>query len=160
LVLGPGIARGDSFVFVSLLQQRQIVTFRRDPQTGGLTRSHAADTPAEPAFMAASADGRTLFVSLRSSGQLASYRVDPATGRLELIGVVDGGPDPAFLALDRSGKFLLTAYYVDNKVTVHAIEASGALSVSPVDSRPTAANAHGIAIDSRNGGESDRSISV
>ena len=152
LVMGPTTARGDSFVFVSLLQQRQIVTFRRDPETGELTRSHATDTPAEPAFMAASADGRTLFVSLRSSGQLASYRVDPATGRLELIGVVDGGPDPAFLALDRSGKFLLTAYYVDNKVSVHAIEASGKLSATPVDSRPTAANAHGIAIDSRNEG--------
>jgi hypothetical protein len=55
---------GESFVFVSLLEQRQIVTFARDAETGRLVRRHVTDCPAEPAFTAASNDGRLLFVAL------------------------------------------------------------------------------------------------
>jgi 6-phosphogluconolactonase len=143
-------ACADSFVFVSLLQQRKIVTFHRDIETGKLDRRAETDCPAEPAFLAASEDGRTLFASLRSSGQLAAFRIDPSHGQLSLINVVEGGEDPAFLIPDRSGKFLLTAYYVSDKVTVHSIASDGRLSDSPVHAVATADNAHGIAIDSEN----------
>lgn len=144
------VASGESFVFVSLLEQRQIVTFARDAETGRLERRHVTECPAEPAFTAASSDGRLLFVALRSSGQLAVYRIDAAEGTLSLNNVVAGGDDPAFLMTDRSGKFLLSAYYVSNKVSVHRIAADGRLSEAPEATRATAANAHGIAVDSRN----------
>ena len=144
------MARGESFVFVSLLEQKKIVTFHRIIESGVLERLHAADCPAEPAHMAASADGRILFVSLRSSGQLAAFRIDPSSGQLSLINVVDGGDDPAFMTIDRSGKFLLTAYYVSDKVTVHSVAVDGRLSDAPIQSVSTADNAHGIAIDSAN----------
>ena len=142
--------RGESFVFVSLLEQRQIVTFARDAETGRLERRHVTDCPAEPAFTAASNDGRLLFVALRSSGQVAAFRIHPTDGTLSLINAVAGGDDPAFLMSDRSGMFLLTAYYVSNKVSVNRLAADGRLSESPVASLPTAANAHGIAVDSIN----------
>ncbi len=58
----------ESYVFVSLLQQWKIVTFRRDLKSGELERCHVTDCPADPAFLAASGVGRILFVSLRSSG--------------------------------------------------------------------------------------------
>ncbi|MFO0816986.1 MAG: beta-propeller fold lactonase family protein [Pirellulales bacterium] len=144
------LACADSFVFVSLLQQRQIVTFHRDIETGELERICETDCQAEPAFLASSHDGRTLFVSLRSSGQLAAFRIDPSRGKLRLINVVEGGEDPAFLITDRSGKFLLTAYYVSGKITVHSVASDGRLSDVPVQSVATADNAHGIAIDSEN----------
>jgi 6-phosphogluconolactonase len=144
------VARADSFVFVSLLQKRQIVTFQRNSETGELKPQATTDCPAEPAFLAAADDGRTLFVSLRSSGQLAAFHIDPTHGQLSLINVVEGGEDPAFLIPDRSGRFLLTAYYVSNKVTVHGIAADGRLSEAPIQSIATADNAHGIAIDSEN----------
>ena len=140
----------ESFVFVSLLQQRQIVTFSRDAETGQLTRRHVTDCPAEPAFTAASSDGRWLFVALRSSGQLAVYRIHRADGTLTLINAVAGGDDPAFLTADRSGRFLLSAYYVSNKVSVHRIADDGRLSEAPVATLATAANAHGIAVDTHN----------
>ncbi len=143
-------AYGGSFVFVSLLQKRQIVTFSRDTNTGELQHQRVMDCSAEPAFLAASENGRILFVALRSSGQLAAYQIDPTNGLLRLINTVDGGADPAFLIPDRSGRFLLTAYYVDNKVTVHSISDDGRLSNVPVCSVSTADNAHGIAIDSQN----------
>lgn len=147
--------RAESYVFVSLLRQQKIVTFRRDAESGVLERCHATDCPAEPAFMAASNDGRILFVSLRSSGQLATFRVNPENGHLSLINVVAGGDDPAFLTTDHSGKFLLTAYYVSNKVTIHRVESDGRLSEGPLQTVATGANAHGIAILSN-----DRSVYV
>lgn len=143
-------AYGESFIFVSLLQQREIAVFRRDVSSGELEPAHRIACPAEPAFLAAANDGRTLFAALRSSGQLASFRIDPTSGQLSLIQAVDGGDDPAFLVVDRTGKFLLTAYYVSNRVTVHRIAGDGRLSTTPLQTVATADNAHGIAIDSRN----------
>lgn len=150
LIAAQLTAQAETFAFVSLLQQRQIVTFHRDAETGKLERRGATDCPAEPAFLAAAEDGRTLFVSLRSSGQLAAYRIDPSRGQLSLINVVEGGEDPAFLMTDRTGRYLLTAYYVSDKVTVHRVASDGRLSDAPVQSLATADNAHGIAIDSEN----------
>jgi 6-phosphogluconolactonase len=150
LIAAQLTAQAESFVFVSLLQQRKIVTFHRNSETGELERRAATDCPAEPAFLAAAEDGRTLFASLRSSGQLAAFRVDPSSGQLSLINVVEGGEDPAFLISDRSGRFLLTAYYVSDKVTVHRVASDGRLSDTPVQSIATADNAHGIAIDAEN----------
>ena len=138
------------FVFVSLLEKRQIVTWRRDGESGKLTRIAVTECPAEPANTLGSADGKFLFVSLRSSSELASYSIDRSSGKLTLIYVVPAGDDPAYLLLDRTGRFLLTAYYVSNKVTVHSVSDDGTLSASPVDSKSTAQNAHGVCIDSKN----------
>ena len=43
-----------------------------------------------------------------------------ATGKLTHVNIVTVGPDPAHIATDRTGRYLLTAYYIDAKVTVHA----------------------------------------
>ena len=150
LAMGPNVTKADSFVFVSLLQERKIVTFQRTVDSGDLLRTQVTECSAEPAYLTASKDGRVLFVSYRSTGQLASFSIDASTGKLNLINVVEGGEDPAFLVPDRTGRFLLTAYYVSNKVTVHRVDAEGRLSEKPVCSLPTAANAHGVAIDSKN----------
>ena len=141
---------GGSFAFVSLLEKRQIVTWRRENETGKLNRVAVTDCPAEPANTLGSSDGKFLFVSFRSSAELASYRIDRETGKLSLISVVPAGEDPAYLLLDRTGRFLFTAYYVSNKVTVHSVSDNGTLSAKPADSKTTAQNAHGVCIDSSN----------
>lgn len=145
-----GAQESHSWLFVSLLTEKKIVTFERDSSTGQLIRRHELSCPAEPAALGVSVDRRTLFASFRSTGQLASFRIDADNGTLTPVNVVDGGADPAFLAPDRSGRFLLTAYYVANKVTVHRIAADGSLSGQPLQTVPTAKNAHGITIDSGN----------
>src|SRR6185369_4463270 len=83
----------------------------------------------------------------RSTGKLASFRLDAGTGKLTHISTVTVGPDPAHISTDRTGRFLLTAYYVDAKVTVHAIGKDGALSEKPLQSIPTADKAHAIVPD-------------
>lgn len=141
-------AEAGSWVFVSLLKARQIVTFERDAATGELVRRRSTACPAEPAGMTAAPDRKTLYVSLRSTGQLASFRINSQTGELGLLNVVEGGADPAYLLVDPSGQYLLSAYYVDNKVCVHKLSSDGSVSAAPLQTVKTAARAHGIAYDS------------
>ena len=154
IVLGFGAASSataaDSWLYVSLLKQKQIVAFERDRESGRLTKSMTTDCPAEPAAMGFSPNRRCLYVSFRSTGQLAAYKIDQSTGKLSLLNVVDGGDDPAYLQVDRTGTFLLTAYYASNKVCVHRLSDDGTISEAPVQTVPTAEKAHGIAIDSKN----------
>ncbi|MBL8820197.1 MAG: lactonase family protein [Planctomyces sp.] len=141
---------GESFVYVSLLEEQKIVRFQRNTETGELTRCGETQCSAEPASLTASRNGLFLYVSMRSSGQLAAYRIQPSDGSLELLSLIDGGDDPAYLRIDGTGRYLITAYYVSNKVTVHAIEQDGRLSQQPLQSVQTSNNAHGVAIDAAN----------
>jgi 6-phosphogluconolactonase len=63
------------------------------------------------------------------------------------LNTVPAGPDPAHLSTDAAGRYLLAAYYVDAKVTVHSIGKDGALSEKPLQSLPTADKAHAIVPD-------------
>ena len=143
-------AAASDWLFVTLLEKRQIVTFERERDSGRLTRRGTTDCPAEPACMAASPDRQTLFVSFRSTGQLASFRINSADGSLSLLSVAAGGDDPAYLLPDRTGRFLLSAYYQSNKVCVHRLSEDGAIGAEPLQTIPTAEKAHGVALDSRN----------
>lgn len=139
-----------SWLFVSLLQEKKIVTFQRDVKTGELSRRGETKCPAEPAFLSVSPDNKTLFASFRSSGELASFRIDPTDGSLRAISVVRGGDDPAYLLPDNQGQFLLSAYYLANKVTVHRLGNDGSISDSPLQTISTAQRAHGFVLDSKN----------
>lgn len=146
----PASAESSSWLFVSLLKKKKIITFERDPSSGELTRRGQTACPAEPAFLSVAPDRKTLFVSFRSSGQLASYRINTNDGSLTNISIVAGGDDPAYLLPDRTGRFLLSAYYLANKVTVHALRADGSISAASLQTIPTADKAHGFALDSKN----------
>ncbi len=150
MTAGPAVAESSSWLFLSLLQEKKIVTYQRLPVSGRLVRLDEITTAAEPACLGVSPDRRTLFVSFRSTGQLASFRINPANGHLDRLSVVAGGADPAYLLPDRSGRFLLSAYYAANKVAVHAIDGNGRIAANPLQSIPTAEKAHGFVLDSRN----------
>ena len=141
-------AASGSWLYVSLLNERKIVIFERNPDSGELVRRGETNCPAEPAILCTAPDRKTLFVSFRSSGQLASFRIDPVNGSLTSVSVVEGGADPAYLLPDPGGRFLITAYYEANKVTVHSLGLDGSINQTPLQTIPTAEKAHGIAMDS------------
>ncbi len=143
----PARVLADSWLFMSLKDERRIVTYERDPVDGKVVPVTSTDCPGEPGPLSASPDGRLLFASIRSTGHLASYRVDSATGKLKPLSVVNAGEDPAFHTTDRTGRFLLTAYYHAAKVTVHAIEPDGRIRDEPLQSVPTDEKAHAVAFD-------------
>jgi 6-phosphogluconolactonase (cycloisomerase 2 family)/endonuclease/exonuclease/phosphatase family metal-dependent hydrolase len=138
------------FVYCSAAQDQALDVLRMDLRTGALAKIARLQTPGEPAALATSPDGPLLFASMRSTGKLASFRVDPASGKLTPINVVEAGADPAQLSVDRTGHYLLTAYYVAAKVSVHRIAADGSLSEQPVQELPTVEKAHSIVLDASN----------
>jgi 6-phosphogluconolactonase len=144
-------AQGDTFVYVSVAAEKRIAVYRLDPITGKL--DHHSDckvVDGEPGALAVDPDKRFLFAAIRSTGKLVSFRMDSLSGSLPHLNTVTVGPDPAHLMTDLTGRYLLTAYYVDAKVTVHAIGKDGKLSEKPIQSIPTADKAHAIVPDPSN----------
>lgn len=145
--LGAQEARTKHRVYVSGADRKELIVLELDAASGAVQEVGRVTMPGEPGALALSADGRTLFVALRAEGRLTSYRV-PEDGSLPtLISDVEAGEDPAHVAIDPRGRYLLTAYYVAGKVSVHAIDQEGALSVRPVAERPTAPRAHAVVFD-------------
>ena len=148
LLVLPSLAIGARpLLFVSLIESKKILTFDRNDSTGELTLLNETTCVAEPGVLYPSPDRRTLFVAMRSTGQLASFRIE-ANGALTLLSLVEGGEDPCYFYVDRTGKYLFTAYYVANKVTVHVVDSTGRIHPEPLQTVPTAKNAHAIHLDS------------
>lgn len=150
LVLGS-LARGETFVYVSVAAEKRIAVYHLDAANGKLTHKSDCQVAAgEPGALIVDPGKRYLLAAIRSTGKLASFRLDVATGKLTHINTVTVGPDPAHISTDRTGRYLLTAYYVDARVTVHAIGKDGTLSEKPIQSIPTADKAHAIVLDESN----------
>ena len=145
------LSGAETFVYVSVAGDKRIAIYHLDALTGKLT--HKADcnvADGEPGALTVDPDKGLLLAAIRSTGKLASFRLDPATGKLTHVNTVTVGPDPAHISTDRTGRYLLTAYYVDAKVTVHTIGTDGRLSEKPIQSIPTADKAHAIVPDPSN----------
>jgi 6-phosphogluconolactonase len=151
LFIFGSLARGETFVYLSVAAEKRIAVYQLDSETGKLT--HKSDWPmadGEPGALTVDPGKRLLLAAIRSTGKLASFRLDTENGKLTHINTVAVGPDPAHISTDRTGRYLFTAYYVDAKVTVHAIGKDGALSDKPIQSIPTADKAHAIVPDPSN----------
>ena len=145
----PGQMEGGQFAYVSLNGENRIAVFSADSKTGELTHRHDVKTPSLPGGMTSDPKNRFLFCSLRQAGGLASFRIEK-NGDLKLVSSIEAGADPAYLSTDRTGQFLLTAYYVAAKVTVHRIGKDGSLSEKPLQEIPTDEKAHAILPDATN----------
>lgn len=151
VLLSAAAIQADTFVYVSVAADKRIAVYHLDPETGKLTHRSDCDVAnGEPGALTVSPDRRFLLAAIRSTGKLASFRIDPATGRLTHLNTVPVGADPAFVATDRTGRYLLTAFYVAARVTVHRIGKDGHLSNEPLQSIDTAKNAHAIVPDRTN----------
>lgn len=137
----------DSHVFVSSATNKQLLVYRLRGETGELALRQTLDLTAEPAPLITTPDRTRLFAGFRSTGQLASFTLHPATGQVKPVNVVEAGPDPAHITVDPTGRYLLTAYYVAAKVSVHEIACDGSLSAKPRQEIATADKAHAIRFD-------------
>ncbi|HLN32594.1 MAG TPA: beta-propeller fold lactonase family protein [Gemmataceae bacterium] len=139
-----------TFIYVSVAAEKRIAIYRMDRVTGKLAPRGDTKLDGEPGALTVDPQRQFLFASLRSTGQLTSFRINRATGMLTHRNTVPAGPDPAYLSTDATGRHLFAAYYVDAKVTVHAIARDGALGEKPLQSLPTADKAHAIVLDRSN----------
>ena len=141
-----------TYLYVSLQGEDRISIFTLDPAQGTLTKQHDITHPNGPAPLAVDPARRYLYVGCRTRGAfgLSSFRIEPQTGRLVPIGSIGVEGDPVYVATDRTGRFLLSAYYYQSRVAVHAIRDTGELQAPPVEWRQTAIGAHAIETDPSN----------
>lgn len=140
--------RAATYAYVSLDGENRIAVYAIDEVSGRLAFRSEARINSSPGSLVVSSQGEFLYASLRSSGELASFRIEG--DRLTFLNKVPAGSDPAFVSLDRSEKFLLNAYYVAGKISVHKIQPDGRISEQPLQEIKTADKAHAILTDSTN----------
>ena len=140
------------YIYVSISEEDKISLFTLDPESGQLQPQGNTEVPGRPAPMAVEPQRRFLYVGLREPGSfgISSFHIDHNTGGLSPIGSIPLGGDPVYITTDRKGKYLLSAYYYQGKVAVHAIGNDGAVSDPPVKWLETDRGAHAIQTDPSN----------
>ena len=137
-------------VYVSFQGDDTISIFRMDRDTGKLTVQEHVSVDGGPAPMTIDPGKNFLYVGKRASQELSSYRIDRSTGGLSLVGTVPLQGDPVYVSTDRTGRFVLSAYFYQSTVGVHAVNGEGVLAFPPREWRYTANAAHAINTDPSN----------
>ena len=136
--------------YVSVRRDNRIAIFAMDPTTGKVTWRQQVPVEGGPDPLAFDPRHRFLYVACRDRRQLSSYRIDPATGALSLIGTVPIEGEPIQITIDRTGRFLLSVYFYQSTIGVHAISDQGVIAPRPIEWRVTAYGCHGIEVDPSN----------
>ncbi|MER6982372.1 lactonase family protein [Streptomyces carpinensis] len=96
-----------------------------DPVTGAVTGRGTLTGVADPSYLAAHPNGRTLYaVDERQDGGVTAVRL---ADRKVLNTRGTGGAGPCHLSVHPGGRWLLSANYQSGSVAVHPIDGSGAL---------------------------------
>jgi len=136
--------------YVSVRRDNRISMFTMDPTTGKLTWQEPVPLDGGPDPMAMDPRKRFLHVACRDRQKLVSYRIDPTTGGLSLIGSVPLQGEPIQIVTDRTGRFLLSVFFYQSTIGVHAIGDDGVIAFPPIEWRYTAYGCHGIEVDPSN----------
>ena len=98
---------------------------RYDPDSGRITGTGTITGVTNPSYLAVHPDGRTLYaVAEQDAGAVTAVRL---SDRKVLGSHSTGGAGPCHLSVHPGGRWLLSANYGSGSVTVHPIDASGAL---------------------------------
>lgn len=138
-----------TFVYVSNAEDGDIGTYTL--QSDGSLKAGPRVKAAKVVMpMSVSPDKRFLVAGVRSKPYSAhTYSIDPATGALTLVGTGALAESFPYIFHDRSGRFLLGASYGGNMVSVNPVAADGRVG-EPMQTIPTARNAHSIRTDNTN----------
>jgi 6-phosphogluconolactonase len=136
--------------YVSVRRDNRISIFTMDPGSGRVAWQEHVPVDGGPDPMVFDPRGRFLYVACRDRQQLSSYRIDPATGGLALLGTVPLQGEPIQIVTDRTGRYLLSVFFYQSTIGVHAIDDDGQIAFPPIEWRYTAYGCHGIEIDPSN----------
>ena len=137
-------------MYVSFQDDDKISIFTMDPATGGLDWQEDVAVDGGPAPLAIAPGKNFLYVGRRGKQEISSHRSDQRTGGLTLIGTAPLQGEPVYVATDRRGRFVLSAYYYQSTVAVHAVNSSGVATVPPIEWRYTSHGAHAVQTDRSN----------
>ena len=150
-LLGSIVTAADhAVVYVSAGQDRKLVLYDFDLETGALKFREDLPLYGSPGGQCLHPGGKHLYVSIRSQKGVAAFRLYRKTGALKHLGFTDIGANAAYLATDRTGRWLFAASYSDGQVSTHPIAADGTVGEKAVSVVKTARCAHAILPDAAN----------
>lgn len=99
-----------------------------DSKTGRATRLSVAEA-GNPSYLAVSQDSRFVYsVNESDSGKIYSFSYDRSNGTLHLLNQQpNNGSAPCYVSLDQTGRWLFAGNYGSGNLTVHPIQADGAI---------------------------------
>jgi len=136
--------------YVSVRRDNRIAIFTMDPASGKVAWQPPVSVEGGPDPMVLDPRRRFLYVACRDRRQLSSYRVDPSTGGLSHIDTVPLAGEAVQISVDRTGRYVLSAFFYESKVGVHAVDDEGRIAATPIEWRTTAYGCHGIEVDPSN----------
>src|SRR5580765_5405534 len=136
--------------YVAFQDENRISIFTLDKATGKLDWQEHIKVEGGPAPLTIDPARKFLYVGHRGTNELSSYRIDPRTGGLSLIGTIPLQGEPISVATDRTGRFLLSVYFYQSTVAVHAVSTEGVITFPPVEWRHSYHGPHGIVADRSN----------
>jgi 6-phosphogluconolactonase len=145
-----GTAPAPYIGYVSVRRDNRISIFTMDPGSGKVTWQQQVRVEGGPDPMVFDPRGRFLYVACRDRQQLSSYRIDVATGGFSFIGTVPLQGEPIQIVTDRTGRYLLSVFFYQSTIGVHAINDGGRIAFPPIEWRYTAYGCHGIEVDPSN----------
>lgn len=144
--------QADTYVYVSMGNEKKIQIFRLDAKDGKLSPVETMTVEGAPGSLAVDPQKKIFLASLRTNDMLASFRIDPATGKLKPLSTaaLGKGENAAYVGTDRTGRLVLSASYSAGKVVVHRLGEDGAIQTPALHTVETAKTAHAIATDPEN----------
>lgn len=136
-------------VYVALSGEDRIVRLALDPAGGALRSAGSYALSGGPAPMAFAPGERFVYVSRRRDECISTLTVEP-DGSLTPAGELATPSGACYVSTDRTGRFLLTAYYADGAVAVHAIGGNGVAAGPPLCVIDTGVGAHILETDRTN----------
>ena len=144
----PSIARTLA-VYVALSGEDRIVRLALTPDDGALRPGGSYALAGGPAPMAFDPHQRFVYVSRRRDARISTMTVE-ADGSLTPVGELQTQSDACYVSTDRTGRFLLSAYYAEGAVAVHAIGGDGVAAGAPICRLDAGTGAHILETDRTN----------
>ena len=136
-------------LYVAVAGEERIAVYRQVGDEGRIAFESDIEVDGGPRALTVSGDGRFLFASLSESGKIASFGIHGQKGSLRFLSETVAGSHASFLHLDQSERFLISSYYFEGHVIIHAV-ADGVLGETALQTIETADRPHSVEIDKSN----------
>ena len=136
-------------LYVALSGEDRVARLTLDPDDGALRPAGSYALAGGPAPMAFDPGERLMYVSRRRDSRISTLTIEP-DGSLTPAGELATPGGACYVSTDRTGRFLLSAYYADGAVAVHAIGGDGVAAGPPLCLLDTGAGAHILETDPTN----------
>lgn len=124
----------DRYAYLVDYGANRLLSFRVDPDNGGLGSAGQAVTGARPISLAADPAGRNIYVANGNEDSVGVFPVDAATGAAQAgASTVAAGSSPSDIVLHPNGRYAYVVNQLGDSVTAYRVDATsgGLVAVGP-----------------------------